>query len=156
MAIMLHIAPPLVPLLNRLGVITANGVVREGDEALILDGESLNFRVVDCKKHPLLRGIDHFSLYGGWPLLAEGAATHSLARTGKSAYVDLNRNGNFDQGDARQAFSLLVSGEVGDGAFAVYADDAIFQNQFLTAENLRLGHNLSLWLMPSRSSGMMI
>ncbi|PLX79619.1 MAG: DUF4350 domain-containing protein [Desulfuromonas sp.] len=156
MAVMLHIAPPLVPLLARLGVITANGVVREGDVSLILDGESLNFNVVDLEKHPLLRGLDHFSLYGGWPLLAEGEATHSLARSGASAFVDLNRDGSFNQGDARQAFSLLVSGEVGSGAYAVYADDAIFQNQFLTGENLTLAHNLSLWLMPNHRSGVTI
>ena len=52
LAIMLHIAQPLIPLLGKLGVASANGVVREGEKSLILDQEPLNFKVMNLTEHP--------------------------------------------------------------------------------------------------------
>jgi len=36
---------------------------------------------------------------------------------------------------------VLVTGQVGNGAFAVFGDDAIFQNKFLYGTNRKLAAN---------------
>ena len=146
LVVMLHIAPPLVPLLHKFGVVTANGVVQEGSQSLILDGQALNFKVANLQKHPLNHDLNYFSLYGGWPLLPQGGNVHSVASTSPTAWVDLDRDKVLSLNDAVQEFSVLVTGKVGQGEFAVFADDAIFQNRFLEGENVRLAKNLSHWL----------
>ena len=151
LAIMLHIAPPLVPLLAKLGVASANGVVREGDEALILGDQPLNFKVVKLQKHPLTNGLTHFSLYGGWPLLPVSEIAQSVANTSTTAWVDLNKDEMLSLKDAMQEFSVLITGKVGGGEFAVFADDALFQNRFLKGENKKLAENLSRWMMQGKA-----
>lgn len=146
LAIMLHIARPLAPLLTRLGVIHANGVVREGEDGRVLLGDALNFQVVDLKPHPLTQGLQRFSLYGGWPLLADGEGCRSIADTSAKAWVDLDGDSQHSAADATQALSVLVVGSLGRGEFAVFGDDAIFQNRFLKEDNIRLAGNLSRWL----------
>ncbi|HKJ05647.1 MAG TPA: DUF4350 domain-containing protein [Geopsychrobacteraceae bacterium] len=146
MAVMLHIAPPLVPLLGKLGVASANGVVREGETTLILDGEALNFRVNKLEKHPLTSGLTEFSLYGGWPLLPTAEHARTIARTSPTAWVDLNKDRILSPRDAVREFGVVIAGTVGKGEFAVFADDAIFQNRFLQGENKRLADNLGRWL----------
>jgi len=148
LAVMLHVASPIAPLLNQLGVVHANGVVREGQQDLVLEGEPLNFKVANLKPHPLTKGLEHFALYGAWPLLPEGDNTQSIANTSRSAWVDLDGNNVLSQGDAVQELSVLVIGTTGRGAFAVFGDDAIFQNKFLAGENRTLAANLSRWLQP--------
>ncbi|PLY03935.1 MAG: DUF4350 domain-containing protein [Desulfuromonas sp.] len=150
LAIMLHIAPPVAPLLNHLGVVTANGVVREGREDLVIDGDALNFRVVDLQNHPLNQGLTSFSLYGSWPLLAEGKTVSSLALTSATSWVDLNRDNQLSPRDAQQEFSVLVAGTRGKGEYAVFADDALFQNRFLKGDNVRLAENLGRWLAAAK------
>lgn len=147
LAVMLHIAQPLLPLLHRFGVVTANGVVQEGNQALIFDRQALNFTVANLNRHPLTQGLTHFSLYGGWPLLPQGEDAHSVASTSPTAWVDLDRDKVLSLNDAVQEFSVLVAGKMGQGEFAVFADDAIFQNRFLKGENTRLAKNLSRWLL---------
>ena len=49
--------------------------------------------------------------------------------------------------DAVQAFTVVAAGELGQGAFIVFADDAIFQNRFLTGDNVTLARNLAGWLL---------
>jgi hypothetical protein len=142
----LHIAPPLAPLLEELGVASANGVVREWDKSKVIDGESLNFKVSNLKEHPLNKGLKHFSLYGGWPLLPLHDGVHVIASTSPTAWVDLNRDRVLSDKDAVQEFGVLVTGSVGKGEFAVFADDAIFQNRFLKGENEKLVENLSRWM----------
>lgn len=151
LAVMLHIAPPLVPLLGKLGVASANGVVREGEKTLILDGEPLNFKVSNLKKHPLNKGLPHFSLYGGWPLLPTNESASAIASTSPTAWVDLNRDKLLSLKDAMQEFAVLITGKVGKGEFAVFADDAIFQNRFLKGENEKLAENLSRWMMQGKA-----
>jgi len=146
LAVMLHIAQPLAPLLVRLGVVHANGVVREGIEERTLLGDALNFQVVDLKPHPLTSGLQRFALYGGWPLLPEGKGCRSIADTSAKAWVDLDGDDKHTAADATQTLSVLVVGNLGRGEFAVFADDAIFQNRFLQAENILLADNLSHWL----------
>ncbi|PLX90329.1 MAG: DUF4350 domain-containing protein [Desulfuromonas sp.] len=157
LAIMLHIAQPLVPLLGKLGVASANGVVREGDNTLILDQEPLNFKVSNLADHPLNKDLSYFALYGGWPLLPTHDNARAIATTSPTAWVDLNRDKILSLKDAMQEFGVLVTGSVGEGEFAVFADDAIFQNRFLTGENAKLAENLSRWMMQGKAqAGMKI
>lgn len=151
LAVMLHIAPPLVPLLGKLGVASANGVVREGNKDLILDGEALNFKVTNLKDHPLTKGLPFFSLYGGWPLLPTHESAGSIASTSPTAWVDLNYDDTLSPKDVMQEFGVLVTGKVGKGEFAIFADDAIFQNRFLKGENKKLADNLIRWMMQGKA-----
>lgn len=151
LAVMLHIAPPLVPLLGKLGVASANGVVREGEINLVLDDEPLNFKVTNLKEHPLTKGLDYFSIYGGWPLLPTHQIASAIAITSPTAWVDLNKDDMLSLKDAMQEFAVLISGKIGKGEFAVFADDALFQNRFLKGENIKLADNLSRWLMQGKA-----
>jgi hypothetical protein len=47
---------------------------------------------------------------------------------------------------------VVIAGSLGRGEFAVFGDDAIFQNRFLKDENLLLGKNLVKWML-EKSSG---
>ena len=69
----------------------------------------------------------------------------TVARNSKDSWVDLNRNKILNEKDAKQSFSLVVAGGLGHGQFAVFGDDAIFQNRFLKGGNLLLGRNLARW-----------
>ena len=46
------------------------------------------------------------------------------------------------------SYGILVVGQRGRGRFAVFGDDAIFQNRFLDASNRKLAQNLAGWLAP--------
>jgi len=143
LCVMLHIAQPLGTLLHRLNVDFANGVIRESEN--VIDGESLNFRVFRLEPHPLTEGLEGFAVYGGWAVRNTDESIRILASTSPNASIDLNGD---RKGDAVQSFGVLVAGEIGKGRFAVFGDDAIFQNRFLKGENLRLGKNLARWLNP--------
>jgi len=43
-------------------------------------------------------------------------------------------------------FAVVVAGKLSSGRFVVFGDDAVFQNKFLTGDNLILGRNLAAWL----------
>lgn len=143
---MLHIAPPLATLLDPLGIRNSNGVIRE--ENGIIDGNPLFFSVKNLDKHPLFTGLDSFAVYGGWALLNADSRSRVVARTGSQAWVDLNGDKQKGAGDAVQALGVVVLGERGAGKFVVFGDDAIFQNQFLTGNNLKLAQNLAKWSRP--------
>jgi hypothetical protein len=144
LCVMLHIAPPVDQLLHRLNVAISNGVIRER-ENLVAD-DPLNFAVTRLEPHPLLRNVKAFNIYGGWALrgLADNATV--IARTSPSAWIDLNGNNALDERDAVQSFGVVVAGRSGQGRFAIFGDDAIFQNQFLTEGNLTLARDLVAWL----------
>jgi hypothetical protein len=143
-ALMLHIGQPLIPLLHRLGVDVANGVVRETTQ--VIEGEPLNFTVSDLTPHPLTANLTGFALFGAWPLMNFGGHGQEIARSGDQAWVDLDGTKKRSPGDAVQSFAVLVAGEYGAGSFAVFGDDAIFQNQFLKGYNQPLADNLGRWL----------
>jgi hypothetical protein len=147
LALMLHIPFPLTPLLRRLHVDFSNGVIREREH--LIGGEPMNFQVTALSPHPLTRKVGAFAVFGAWALMSEDAGAVLIARTSPSAWVDLNGNNQLDEGDAAQAFGVAVTGHVGQGEFVVFGDDAIFQNQFLTAGNARLAKNLGCWLVRS-------
>jgi hypothetical protein len=145
LAVMLHIGSPVADLLHRLGVSISNGPIREQDG--ILDKDPMNFRVTRFTPHPLTQGLTEFSVRGGWALLPTGKDALEVARTGPRAWVDLNRDGVREERDAMQAFAVVVAGQRGAGSFAVFCDDAIFQNQFLAGGNRKLAGNLADWLL---------
>ena len=144
LCVMLHVAPPLAPLLAPFGVVTSNGVIHERRE--VIGGQGLDFRVVTLAPHALTRDLSHFAVYGSWALLPEGPRMTALARTSDWAWVDLDADGRLGPRDARQPFGVLVAGRYGRGEVAVFGDDALFQNAFLHDNNLLLARNLARWL----------
>ena len=144
LCVMLHIGPPVGELLHHLNVAISNGVIREREN--VIEGDPLNFRVTRLEPHPLMHEVEAFSIYGGWALLNLAGNATVIARTSPSAWVDLNSNRALDERDAVQSFGVAVAGHTGRGRFAVFGDDAMFQNQFLTGGNLQLAQNLVAWL----------
>lgn len=143
LAIMAHIASPLLPLLNRLEISISPAPIHEQQN--ILNNDGLYFMVSRLEDHPLSQDLDAFMVYGGWALIGQGKSMQGIANTSQEAWVDLNNNNILDEKDAKQVFSVIVVGKLGQGSFAVFGDDAIFQNQFLTGGNLFLGRNLARW-----------
>jgi len=144
LAVLLHIGPPVAGLLGQLGVSHSNGVIREQRD--VLHDQPLDFWVSDLEPHPLFAGIERFALFGGWALINDGDGARVIARTGPSAWVDLDRDEKPGPEDAVQAFGVAVAGERGKGGFVVFGDDAIFQNRYLEEYNGALGRNLVRWL----------
>lgn len=145
LVLMLHIESPLHVLLSQLGVAVTNGVLRE--EAGVIRGEPLNFRVSRFARHPLTKGLAAFSVYGAWGFRPAGPGVEAIASTSDRAWLDKNRDGVFDPGDSRHAFDVAVAGRRGRGRFAAFGDDAMFQNQFLRGDNGQLARNLVRWLL---------
>lgn len=147
LAVMLHIAPPVGPLLHALEIDFTNGTLREHDN--LIKENPQNFRVLDLATHPLTAGLSDFAIYGAWALRGTAPGVEVIARTGPHGWVDLNHDGRLDVGDAVQPFGVVVAGTVGHGRIAVFGDDAIFQNRFLEGNNRLLAANLARWL-PAR------
>lgn len=144
LCIMLHIAPPLTGLMDRLGVVASNSVIREEEQ--IIGKDPLNLYVTHLSASPLFEGISRFALYGGWALNPEKDSVTTIATTGPEAWVDLDGDKRFGEGDASQAFAVAVAGTVGSGRFVIFGDDAVFQNKFIQEENHILAGNLVKWL----------
>jgi hypothetical protein len=140
LCVMLHIGPPVIDLLQALGIAVSNGVIRDPE---------LNFKAAKLAPHPLVRGLKAMSVYGGWALLNEAPDAVGVAATSEAAWVDLNGDKVFGPGDAKQSFDVAIAGKLGAGRFAVFGDDALFQNQFLVGDNAALAANLARWLKPA-------
>jgi hypothetical protein len=147
LCVMLHVGQPVDLLLYRLNVAIANGVVREREN--VIGEDPVNFRVTRFEPHLLTRGLEEFSIYGGWALRNLDENAGIVARTGPKAWIDLNGDRLLGAGDAVQSFGVAVAGRLGQGQFALFGDDAIFQNQFLKGGNLTLARNLVAWLAPA-------
>ncbi len=147
LAVLLHIAPPVADLLHRLGVSVSNGILRE--EGAAIAGEAIHLTVSRLATHPVNAGLASFGIFGSWALLPTASGVTALAETGPQAWVDLNRSGTFEKGDARQRFAVALVGQRGAGRFVVFGDDAAFQNQILAerVDNRRLAGNLARWLV---------
>ncbi|NIQ97588.1 MAG: DUF4350 domain-containing protein [Desulfuromonadales bacterium] len=143
--LMLHIAPPARGVLDRLGLAYSNGVVREREN--VIGGNPLDFFVDDLATHPVTEGLETFALYGSWALRPRDERTAPLARTSGRSWVDLDGDKKLGDADAVQAFVVAAHGSRGKGAFVVFADDAVFQNRFLEAQNLELAKNLARWAL---------
>lgn len=143
-AIMLHIAPPLAELLHALEVDFTNGTLREQSHVLGVNRQ--DFLVHDLTEHPLTAGLQEFAVYGAWALRGTAPNVAVVARTGAHGWIDLNRDGKLSVGDAVQPFGVAVAGTLGGGRFAVFGDDALFQNRYLEGNNRLLAANLARWL----------
>ncbi len=144
-SVMIHITPPVLELLKELGIFTTNGPINEVKN--VIGGEGKDFTVSRLAPHPLTKGLRRFSAYGVWGLNPESDSAKIIAKTSPRSWVDLNRDGKFSSGDAAQEFGVIVAGNLGMGEFAVFGDDAIFQNRFLKKDNLLLGKNLVQWML---------
>jgi hypothetical protein len=144
LAVMLHIAPPARSLLHELDVDYTNGTLREM-QGLIND-EPLNFLVTDLAEHPVTSGLERFSVYGSWALRGTAPHVSVVAQTSQHGWVDLDRNNELSNRDAVQTFGVAVAGELGQGRYVVFGDDALFQNQFLDPENQQLALQAIRWL----------
>ncbi len=144
LAVMIHIGQPLLPLLHKLGVDAGNRVINENQQQP--DGKTSNFMVHSFNPHPLTENLQSFAIYGGWPLRVFSRQGEYLAGTSPQAWVDMNQDRKLSKGDLVDRFNVLVAGTYGRGGFAVFADDAIFQNRFLQGGNKTLAANLSSWL----------
>jgi hypothetical protein len=148
MAVMLHIAPPLGDLLHAFEVDFTNYTLREKDN--LVGDNAQNFRVRDLPAHPLTEGLQDFAVYGAWALRGTAPAVEVVAKTSAHGWVDLNRDGQLSVGDAVQPFGVAVAGILGQGRFAVFGDDALFQNRYLEGNNQILAGNLARWLLGSK------
>jgi hypothetical protein len=152
LSVMLHIAPTYANLLQALGVLVSQGVLNEGEG--VLDENPLNYRVASFSKHPLTAGLEQFRLYGGWAVMDNGRdeGVKTVAFTSRSSWIDADRDRQRGPQEVRHSYGVVVAGERGKGRFAVFGDDAIFQNGFLDADNRKLAANLAAWLLPARGT----
>lgn len=144
LCVMLHIGAPVDQLLHHLNVAISTGVIHARED--LIEGDPLNFRVTQLEPHPLTRNVEGFNIYGGWALHNLADNVEVIARTNPTAWIDLNGDRVLSNGDAVQSFAVVLAGRRGRGRFAVFGDDAIFQNQFLVGGNLALATNLVTWL----------
>jgi hypothetical protein len=144
LCVMLHIGFTVSELLHHIGVDFSNAPIHE-QENLIMNN-SLNFQVTRMESDPLTAGLQRFNVYGAWALTNFSDDARVIAWTGPTAWVDLDGNQKLSYGDPVQSFGVVVSGRYGKGNFVVFGDDAIFQNQFMGPDNMRLAKNLAEWL----------
>jgi hypothetical protein len=151
LCVMLHIGQPVAELLWRFNVLISNGVINEQEN--IINNNQKDFYVTRLESHPLTEGLKKFAIYGGWALMSSDKKGKVIAQTSPEAWIDLNGDQRFSEGDARQSFGVIVTGAYGKGRYIVFGDDAIFQNKFLQKDNLDLGKNLVRWLLSNAAVG---
>lgn len=144
LVVMAHIHQPLFALFEGLGVSISKGPIIEQQN--IIGSNPKDFSIVDIVEHPITNNIQSFNVYGGWGVINLSENVKAIARTSNKAWIDLDRNRKLSRNDAMQSFPVLLVGSVGRGRFAVFGDDAIFQNGFLEGGNLQLARNLVNWL----------
>jgi hypothetical protein len=143
LAVMLHIAPPLGSLLDRLQIVYSNGVILEHEN--IIEGDAQKFRVTRLRPHPVLQGLHEFSMYGVWGLINLNDSVSIVAATGPNAWIDLKRD-KVQTKEETASFGVVLAGDIGKGGFLVFGDDAVFQNKFLDKNNQALAANLAAWI----------
>lgn len=144
LAVMLHIAPPLLKFLWQLDVEVSNAILRE--ESSIIDGNPLYFTISRLAAHPVTAGLESFSIYGGWAVRGATDKVTVLAATGERGWIDLDHDERYTAADAMQSFGVAVAGQLGQGRFVVVGDDALFQNRYLDRPNRQLAVNMVNWL----------
>lgn len=144
LCVMLHIAEPARPLLQRLGVSATVAPVRE--QVNLLGDNPLAFRVTNLAEHPVTAGVKSFNVNGCWGLTTHSPASRVLAWSSPQAWSDMDHDGKMGPDEPPATLGVMVGGALGKGAFLVVGDDAVFQNQYLTDGNLALAKNLARWL----------
>jgi hypothetical protein len=145
LCVMLHIGQPVAKLLWRFNVSISNGVINEQEN--IINDNQQDFYVTRLEPRSLTKGLKRFAVYGGWALMSSDKKGKVIAKTSPKAWIDLNGDHRFGEGDARQSFGVIITGSYGKGRYVVFGDDAIFQNKFLQKDNMALGNNLVRWLL---------
>jgi len=143
LAVMIHIGQPILPLLHQLGVDVATRVINDPQQQP--NGKTIDFSVSNFQPHLLTEGLEQFNIYGGWPLQVFEQSGKAIARSSAKSWVDIDNNKQLSPPDVVSSFDVIISGDYGQGGFAIFADDAIFQNQFLQDGNRKLAENLISW-----------
>ncbi len=147
-AFMSHVAPLFGPILKDMGLAAFVAPIIETKN--VVGGQGTDFTVTDLADHPLNVGLKGFNVYGGWALFAaKESALVPVARTSGGAWLDLNKDGYYQEVEQMRVFNMVVAGTMGRGRYVVFGDDALFQNKFLIGDNQKLARNLALWLMPA-------
>lgn len=149
LAVMLHIAPPLAGLLDLLRVDYARGILHDSSRAI--GGNPQHFRVDGLAGHPLTEGLAEFAVYGCWAVRGTAALVEPIAWTSPEGWLDLTPDGQPGPGDVRGSFAVVVAGHTAAGRYAVFGDDALFQNRFLDGGNRLLADNLARWLFQGKT-----
>jgi hypothetical protein len=144
LCVMLHIPQPLSGLMSRLNVYASNGVIQEEENTI--NNSPKDFFITNMEKNEITKGLKKIGAHGVWALMTESANARIIARTGEKAWIDLNRDGKFNETDVRQSFGVVIEGTFGKGRYVIFGDDAIFQNKFLDQENMPLGKNMANWM----------
>lgn len=144
LCVMLHIAEPVRPLLQSLGVAATKAPVRE--QANLIGDNPLAFRVDNFAGHPVTAGVKSFNVNGCWGLTNLTAASRVLAWSSPQAWSDMDGDNQQGPDEPPATLGVMVGGGLGKGGFLVVGDDAVFQNQFLSEGNLQLAKNLAVWL----------
>ena len=144
LCVMLHIPQPLTGLMSRLKIYASNGVIQEQENTI--NNAPKEFFITTMENHSITKGLKKIGVHGAWALMTESKTAQTIARTGPNAWIDLNRDGKFNETDARQSFGVIIAGTLGKGRYIIFGDDAIFQNKFLDQENMALGKNLADWM----------
>ena len=144
LCVMLHIPQPITGLMSRLKVYASNGVIQEQENTI--HNAPKEFFITNLEKHAITKGVKKIGIHGAWALMTESKNAQIIARTGPKAWIDLNRDGKFNETDARQSFGVVIAGTLGKGRYVIFGDDAIFQNKFLDQENMPLGKNVADWM----------
>lgn len=142
--VMLHISQPAKELFEKFGLTITNGAVSEKED--LATGKNTDFFVKDFLPHPITKNIKKFAVYGSWGLVSENKDVKLIATSSINSWIDLNRNGVYDEGEPKGPFGIVATGELGRGTFVFFADDAIFQNSFINDANLELAENLAKFL----------
>ncbi|TLM67365.1 MAG: DUF4350 domain-containing protein [Deltaproteobacteria bacterium] len=143
LAVMLHIAPPFEQLLHAFEIEFTNYTLREQNH--VIGNNRQDFRV-SVQPHVLTENLRDFAVYGAWALRGTTPVIAPLGQTSEHGWVDLNGDRQLSVGDAVQSFVVAVAGSSGHGRFAVFGDDALFQNRYLEGNNRKLAENLVRWL----------
>ncbi len=144
LCILIDQAQPLAKLLARIDIAISNDLIREQQNTLP-NAPTTSFFVTNLIPHPLTTDLSSININGSFALQPRLAANR-IARTSQTAWVDLNNNQTLEMGDAKQAFSVIVTGQIGHGHFVIFADADILVNNTINGKNLILAHNLTKWL----------
>jgi hypothetical protein len=144
LALMLHIGQPLQGLLGKMNIQFSRGPIHESDG--LIGTRGVDFSVTRFEPHALTSGLGSLSVFGCWALQTGSPWATVIARTSPRAWLDSDGDGRFSPGEPVGAQGMIVAGTQGAGAFAVFGDDAMFQNRFLKAYNTDAAGRLARWL----------
>jgi len=140
---------PSPALVASLGAAVSHAQVQP-ESAAAPESESGPLVVSSLPPHPLTRSVARLVFTRAWALDTPLAA-NIIAASDPLAWIDLNRNGILDSGDARQSFALLVTSQIGHGHSVLSGDETIFENRGMTDGNQRMAANLAGWLKAGAS-----